>query len=313
MSACAVAAIRQNDHVYIFPASANDPRFWTAACYERRGPRSSIVYGVPPALNDHLQRLPPAAMGGWIAAGGPLDDPGIQTITFCGFEVANVLRLDWSATRARVRFDLVRMVDLEALPAGTVASRGIFTGGLSIDRSTLISSVAIDDARFGAYVEIERSLIEGTLNARNTVIEGALRLRGNQFHNGLRLEALSIFGDTIVTDNQFDASTGQAASMTAVFEADGTRRSVVRLRELRLGGVLDLSRNVFDEGTGDPPPSLYLQKSTIRDNDVILHRNAFAGRVFLIEVEGNKVTIAQNSFKQLFDVSGSQIDRKSVV
>jgi hypothetical protein len=306
-SACAVAAIRQNDHVYIFPAAAGEQHFWAAACYERRGPRSSIVYGVPAALDDRLQRLPPALMSGWIAAGGPLDDPGIQTITFCGFEVANVLRLDWSATRARVRFDLVRMVDLEALPAGTVASRGIFTGGLSVDRSTLVSSVAIDDARFGAYVEVERSRIDGTLNARNTVIEGALRLRGNQFRNGLRLEAMSIYGDTIVTDNQFDASTGQGASMPAALEADGTRRSVVRLRELRLGGVLDISRNVFDPGPGDPPPSLYLQKSTIRDNDVTVHRNAFAGRVFVIEVEGNKVTIAQNSFSQFFEVSGSQI------
>lgn len=310
---CGVEAVRRGDHAYVYPAAAPAPMLsLQAACLKApdapfvdRG----VVRGVPADFQPWLQPVPAAALGTWIAAEGVLRQPNINTITFCGLRLDDVFLLDWSATEARVRFDLVEFAEAARPPLGTVASRGIFSGGLSIDRSTIATDIHLEDGRFGAFVEIERSRFSGPLRAANTRIDGALRLRDNVFEAAVRLEAMGIGGDTIISGNDFPTRVAEQPR-----EPDGTSFSVVRLRELRLGGVLEFVDNKFVPGESPAMSpgrararSLYIQKSTIQDNDVTVRGNVFAGRVYLIELEGKKVTVSQNVFDELFELSSSNV------
>jgi hypothetical protein len=306
---CGVAAVLRNDHAYVYPTSApagvpaERAVDWAAACLRAPYLDRRVVRGVPGQYEAALLPLDPAALAAWVAAEGPLTRQPLHTVTFCGFSIGDVLMLDWSATDARVRFDLVQFNEARRPPLGIIASRGLFSGGLSIDRSTIDTDLELRDGRFGAFVEIERSRFRGALRAENTQITGALRLRDNVFEATLRLQALVVGGDTIISGNSFPSVIAAQPR-----EPDGTSFSIVRLRELRLGGVLELVDNAFDMALDGPAArSLYIQKSTIRDNDVTIHRNAFAGRVYLIELEGKKVTVSQNAFAEFFELSSSNV------
>ncbi len=303
---CGVRAVLRNDHVYVYPERQPAHRDrWDAACLRAPHLDGGFRPGIPVHLEPHLQHLPSSVLATWVAANGSLSGPAFHTVTFCGFRLDDVLMLDWSATEARVRFDLVEFAGASLPPLGTIASRGQFSGGLSVDRSTILEDLVVEDGHFGAFVEIERSLFHGTLRAKNTRIEGALRLRHNKFETAVRLEALSVDGDTIISNNRFPSHLRDRPS-----EPDGTSFSVVRLRELRLGGVLEVVENWFLPAMrrgAQPTRSLYLQKSTIRDNDVTIHRNVFAGQVYLIELEGKKITVSQNIFDHFFELSSSNV------
>jgi hypothetical protein len=301
---CNVAAVLRNDHAYVYPAHvAGHGVAWDAACLKAPYLDRAVVRGVPQRYQQDLRAIRSDVLVAWVAADGPLDRDDIETITFCGFALDDVLQLDWSGTDARVRFDLVQFNDADRPPLGTVASRGVFSGGLSIDRSLVAADLVLADGRFGAFVEIERSRFQGAFRAENTQIAGALRLRDNVFEAAVRLEALVVGGDTIISGNNFASVVADQPR-----EPDGTSFSVVRLRELRLGGVLEFVDNAFDMAAdGRPARSLYIQKSTIRDNDVTIHRNAFAGRVYLIELEGKKITVSQNAFAEFFELSSSNV------
>lgn len=245
-------------------------------------------------------------------------------ITFCGFAVTDILDLDWSAMNARIRFYLTEIRrdhgisasqdpeadDLEQ-PRGIFPSRGIFSSGLTIDRSMLPDGTGVDDASFGAFVEIERSLILQPLSARNTTINGALRLRNNEFADRLRLEALEVTGDTIVSGNSFPAAVPGPR-----VERDGTAASIVRLRELRLRGVFHFSNNRFRRPSDLHRPiarnngfivsrSLYLQKSIIDDNDITFVDNYFYDHVYLIDIIGRRLSINNNAFNGILHVAGN--------
>jgi hypothetical protein len=315
---CDVTYSAIGDHYYVYPAA---PSVWGRSC---RNPDIPGDFGIPAALARDLLELEKGDLQDWVAAGGALDREFIRTITFCGFAVTDILDLDWSATNARIRFYLTTLrrehgisasqdpeaEDIEQ-PHGIFPSRGIFSSGLTIDRSVLPDGTGIDDARFGAFVEIERSLILQPLSARNTTVAGALRLRNNEFADRLRLEAFEVAGDTIVSGNSFPA-----AIPGPRVERDGTAASIVRLRELRLRGVLhfsnnrfrrppDLHRPIVSDNSSIVSRSLYLQKSIIDENDITIVDNYFHDHVYLIDLIGRRLSISNNVVNGILQISGN--------
>ena len=325
---CEFEAFPSGDHFYIFPRADAGSLYWRDLCGKSR---QIAEPGVPEFAREELRPLPIRVLQRWVAAGGVLNQELVRTITFCGFSVTDILDLDWSATDARIRFFLTKLTSIrdgssgdapgDRLPGVIFPSRGLFSSGLTIDQSVLSQGVNIHDAQFGSFVEIERSVIEQSFAVRNTVVGGALRLRHNDFAHNLRLEALEVAGDTILSHNNFPAEITASA-----IEPDGTAGSVVRLRELRLRGVLQVVGNSFaasppSDGAPEPAPepapelakdplqtvsrSFYLQKSLVSDNDVTIAGNTFSGHVFLVDVEGKRLSIADNTFPGILHITGS--------
>lgn len=305
------------DHAYVYsPAiketNCTDPRHEDADW--------ESVPGADPDIRLLSQidvpTLPPMVVQAWISAYGPLADSDIETITFCGFALENILLLDWSATTARLRFDLVEIGKSEGPPLGTVASRGVFESGLTITRSVIDNDVRIRDATFGSYIELEKNIIRGAISVTNSHINGAVRVRNNYFRSGLRLEGVEIDGDTLISRNSFPSAIEQegdtsnagdpAKDLRVNLEFDGSSPSVVRLRETRLGGILNINKNKFRKAT-KPLRSLYIQKSIISDNDLTIYDNEFAGPVFVTDVEAKRLTVSRNDFNGFLSIVTSQL------
>lgn len=304
---CGYGVLAAGDHYYVYPNNRAGP-IWRELCITR-GQSDDI--GLPVDAGK-LTQLPRTRLQAWVAADGALNKDSIQTITFCGFRLDNILDLDWSATDVRVRFFLTQLTRSAASGEGRIfASRGQFANGLTIDRS-LVDGSDVQDAHFGSFVEIERSVIGRSLKVRNTTINGALRLRNNRFENTLRLEAVEVGGDTILSHNKFRKEVSGPAT-----EPDGTSGSIIRLRELRVGGVLQIAENLFSDSSSagssdeDRKPdntitrSFYLQKSIVGDNDLTIAGNEFSSHVFLIDVEGKRLSLSNNKFAGLLHIAGS--------
>ena len=304
------------DHAYVY-----SPAIQESNC---TGPRHEDTDwetnpGADPAIRllsqINVPTLPPVVVQAWISAYGPLAEGDIETITFCGFALENILLLDWSATTARLRFDLVEIGKSEGLPLGTVASRGVFESGLTITRSVIDNDVRIRDATFGSYIELEKNIIRGAITITNSHINGAVRVRNNYFRSGLRLEGVEIDGDTLISRNSFPSAIEQegddikdgdpAKDLHIDLEFDGSSPSVVRLRETRLGGILNINKNNFRKSKA-PLRSLYIQKSIISDNDLTIFDNEFVGPVFVTDVEAKRLTVSQNEFNSFLSVAASQ-------
>lgn len=330
-SDCDVWLEVRGDHAYVMPSVGWKPvcvapqrrTIWQPTALTENAAQAyhplfqKVVPDNPHDLSANVPHdLPADVLQAWISADTPLADDTVETITFCGYAIESAFLLDWSAITARLRFDLVTMRQAEYLPPGTVASRGVFESGLTISRSVIENDLIIQDASFGSYLELQENRIKSSISIKNSRFAGAARFRNNFFHGRLRIEGVEIAGDTLISGNSFPSIVEEKQAVDSVgdsvkdvepeTEFDGSSRSVVRLRETRFGGVLNINENVLRATTDTPQRSLYIQKSIISDNDLTIYDNSFTGQVFITEVEANRLTVSSNKLDGFLSVSASQ-------
>ena len=270
----------------------------------------------------------------WISDPELLRNPNIRSITFCYFELSRILLIDWAPIDKPVLFRESIFERGEggvsrepALPAASVFEHAIFGRGVAIHNSHFLDSIDVRNVRFNSFVEIQQTIFDAPVIAENAAMNGPVLLRDNLFKGGLRLEETEFGGDLSLIGNRFEYAEPQDLEKDAPrIEDDGTRPSLVRLRELRVQGVFELKENCFyhsedwaassvieihdcrelRDKTKPSLASLYLQKLVVSDNDVEINDNQFAAHAFLIEIEGRKATISNNRFALLASIENNQ-------